>query len=208
MDTSKQLEAVMDWVTSRIEANDVPRVIDVVNYAQTEMGFRNLKRAAIARRLRLHPAYLMTSSQKWNVGPRSGNFRPIVANNLGNLHADLGFYSITRDYSTPLRKRAGYLVAKDVLSRYVYVSILEGNRKAPSIIKAFQNIFRQHAEAFPDGHQIQSVGFDKETSVMSRDVQAFLKDNNIAFHAFEMSSTKSKVAERAIGQIRNVMKRL
>ncbi len=41
MDTSKQLEAVMDWVTSRLDANDVPRVVDVVNYAQTEMGFKN-----------------------------------------------------------------------------------------------------------------------------------------------------------------------
>jgi hypothetical protein len=208
MDTSKQLEAVMDWVTSRLDANDVPRVVDVVNYAQTEMGFKNLKKAVIARRLRLHPAYLMSSSQKWRVGPRSGNFRPIVANNLGNLHADLGFYPIVRDYPTPVKKRGGYLVAKDVLSRYVYVSVLDGNRKAPAIIKAFQDILRQHAEAFPDGHLIQSVGFDKETSVMSRDVQQFLKDNNIAFHAFEMSSTKSKVAERAIGQIRNIMIRL
>ncbi len=74
MDTNKQLEAVMDWVTSRLDANDVPRVVDVVNYAQTEMGLKNLEKTVIARRLRLHPAYLMSSSQKWRVGPRSGNF--------------------------------------------------------------------------------------------------------------------------------------
>ena len=208
MDANKQLDLVMDWVTSRLEANDVPRTSDVLHYAQTALGFRNLKQAAIARRLRLHPAYLMTSSQKWNGPPRSGNFRPIISNLLGNLHADLGFFPIVRDYETPMKRRAGYLITVDVSSKYVTATPLDFNRKAPAIIKAFKVILAKHAETFPGGHTIQSVGFDKETSVMSKEVQAFLKQNNIAFHAFEMSSTKSKVAERAIGRLRTVMERL
>jgi hypothetical protein len=55
----KLLDQVMEWVTSRLAVNDVPRVSDVVTYAHTEMGFKQLKKAAIARRLRLHPAYMM-----------------------------------------------------------------------------------------------------------------------------------------------------
>ena len=98
-------------------------------------------------------------------------------------------------------------MARYVVSRYVYIVILRGNRRARSIISAFEHIFKQHREA-GFTHPIRSVAFDKETSVMSKAVQAFLAENNIAFVAFQHSSSKSKMAENAIKQIRTVMARL
>ena len=81
----KELDIVMEWVTERVSSKgQVPRVSDVIHYTYTTLGFRQLKPAAIARRLRLHPAYLMTSSQTRG-RHRSQRYRPIVANTLGML---------------------------------------------------------------------------------------------------------------------------
>jgi len=205
----KELDIVMEWVTERIASKgQVPRVSDVVHYTYTTLGFRQLKPAAIARRLRLHPAYLMTSSQSRGL-KRSNRSRPIVSNTLGMLHGDIGYFPITRDYETPVTYRAGFLVLRDVLSRYLYVAIVRKNKSAEAMIQAFSDIFEQHKAAFgPDGHKIVSISFDQETSVMSKKVQDFLRDNRIKFHAFKFSSSKSKMAENAIKQIRNVMAKL
>ena len=43
---------------------------------------------------------------------------------------------------------------------------------------------------------------------MSNKVQDFLRPNNISFHAFKFSASKSKMAENAIQQIRNTMAKL
>lgn len=205
----KELDIVMEWVTERMASKgQVPRVSDVVHYTYTTLGFRQLKPAQIARRLRLHPAYVMTSSQSRGL-KRSGRYRPIVTNTLGMLHGDIGYFPITRKYETPVTYRAGFLVLRDVLSRYLYVAIVRKNKSAESMIRAFSEIFKQHEAAFgPHGHKIVSISFDQETSVMSKKVQDFLRDNNIKFHAFKFSSSKSKVAENAIKQIRNVMAKL
>ena len=85
--------------------------------------------------------------------------------------------------------------------------ILRKNRKANSIISAFQRMFDIHKAAgfnFP----IRSISFDKETSVLSNKVQDFLKENNVSFVAFKNTSSKSKIAENAIKQIRTIMARL
>jgi hypothetical protein len=201
----KELAIVMEWVTEQISSKGyVPRVSDVVHYTYTTLGYRHLKPAAIARRLRLHPAYVMTSPQSRGL-KRSKRYRPIVANTLGMLHGDIGYFPITRDYETPVTYRAGFLVLCDVLSRYLYVAILRKNKSADAMIKAFQEIFDQHQMAFgPNGHKIISISFDQETSVMSKKVQDFLRENHIKFHAFKFSSSKSKMAENAIKRIRNV----
>lgn len=205
----KELDIVMEWVTDRISSKgQVPRVADVVHYAYTTLGFRQLKPSAIARRLRLQKAFVMTSSQ--TRGPkRSRRYRPIIANTLGMLHGDIGFFPLTREYETPVTFRAGFLVLRDVLSRYVYVAVLRKNKSAESMIRAFEDIFEQHRATFgQNGHKIVSISFDQETSVMSKKVQDFLQANHVKFHAFKFSSSKSKMAENAIKQIRNVMAKL
>jgi hypothetical protein len=205
----QELDVLMEWVSDVINLKkNVPRLADVIKYAYLTLGFRQLSTSAIARRLRLHPAYHMNSLQKrsYHKGKR---YRPIIVNTLGYLHGDIGFFSVTREYETPLKYRGGFLVLKDVLSRFLYVSILNKNRTADSIIRAFENIFKKHTEIFgPQGHKIKSIAFDRETSVMSKKVQNFLLDNNISFHAFKYSASKSKMAENAIRLIRTDMKRL
>ncbi len=205
----KELDIVMEWVTERVASKgQVPRVNDVIHYTYTTLGFRELKPTAIARCLRLHPAYLMTSSQTRG-RHRSKRYRPIIANSLGMLHGDIGYFPITRDYETPVTYRAGFLVLRDVLSRYMYLAIVRKNKSAESMIRALSDIFEQHKNVFgPNGHKILSISFDRETSVMSNKVQNFLRDNNIKFHAFKYSASKSKMAENAIKQIRNVMAKL
>jgi hypothetical protein len=202
----KELDIVMEWVTEQISSKgQVPRVSDVVHYTYTTLGFRQLKSSAIARRLRLHQAYVMTSPQSRGL-KRSKRYRPIVTNTLGMLHGDIGYFPLTRQYQTPATYRSGFLVLCDVLSRYLYVAIVRKNKSAEAMIRAFAEIFEQHKAAFgPSGHKIVSISFDQETSVMSKKVQDFLRDNNIKFHAFKFSSSKSKMAENAIKLIRNTI---
>ena len=205
----RELDVVMEWVSERIATfSDIPRVDDVVQHAYAILGYRNLKRSEIAKRLRLHPAYLMSSSQKR--GPkRWKRYRPIIANTLGMLHGDLGYFSVKREYETPVTYRAGFLVLKDVLSRFTYVVILRRNKSAESMVRAFTDILQQHKQIYgPLAHNIKSIAFDQETSVMSRKVQEFLQENNIAFHAFKYTASKSKMAEGAIRLIRTTMARL
>lgn len=198
----------MDWVSQQLATKaSVPRQVDVVHYAYTELGYRDLKPAEIARRLRLHPAYLMSSSQ--NRGRRRWKrYRPIITNTLGMLHGDLGYFSVKREYETPVTFRAGYLVLKDVLSRFTYAVILNKTKSADAMVRAFDKILQQHQLFLGDSHPILSVSFDKETSVMSRKVQEFLRERHIAFHPFRYSASKSKMAEGVIRLIRTKMARL
>ena len=132
---------------------------------------------------------------------RGGKWRPIVVNNLGHWHCDIGFFSLSKKYATPPTYRAGFLVAKDILSRHVYATPLLKNRKAPAIIKAFKILFQHHQERFP-GVPVLSISFDQEKSIKGKQVQKFLKDLGIRFKPFEMSDSKAKHAENAIRQIR------
>ena len=215
---SRELDEVMEWVSERLASESgVPRVDDVVRHAYTVLGYRDLKRADIAKRLRLHPAYLMSSSQTRGK-KRWKRYRPILANALGHLHGDLGFFAVRREYETPVTFRAGYLILKDVLSRFTYVTILQRTKSAESMVRAFQDVLEQHARFFgPESgsssssgghHRILSIAFDQETSVMSKKVQDFLRDNHIAFHPFQYTASKSKMAEGAIKLVRKAMARL
>jgi hypothetical protein len=205
----RQLALLMEWVSARIEqAAHVPRLSDVVEHAGKMLGFRELSRRAISAALRQHPYYHMSSQQM--KGPqRVGRHRPIVCNQLGVLHADIAFYTKQREFETPPRYQSGFLIAKDVLSRFVYLVILRGNRTAKEMERAFRVLLQQHQNIYgSNGHKIVSVSFDRERSVMSNRVQSFFRDNSISFHGFEMSGSKSKMAENAIGLLRRTVARL
>ena len=97
MNADKELDIVMEWVTERLSSkSEIPRLDDVIRYTYNTLGFKHLKPNQIARRLRLHPAYLMSSSQTRG-RQRSRRYRPIVTNTLGMLHGDIGYFSIKRD---------------------------------------------------------------------------------------------------------------
>jgi hypothetical protein len=128
---------------------------------------------------------------------------------LGVLHADIGYFSKSRHFETPPTFQAGYLIAKDVLSRFIYVVILRGAKKAETLMKAFDEMLEQHRAQFGvDGHRIASISFDREPGIMSHKIQAYLRQKNIQFHAFDYSASKAKVAEGAIRLLRTTMARL
>jgi len=204
--TEKQLKILLDWVNDRLRYDDLPRFNDVVDYAHNQLGFKNLKRSTIVKQLRLLPVFQDNARQQRR-RLRSGKFRPIIIKQLGYLHSDIGFYSVRREFETPVSYRSGFLVAKDVLSGFIYVSILHKTRTAASMVKAFTDVMEQF-EKRNGGKKVRSISFDKERSVVGHTVQDFLARHNIAFHAFEMSASKSKLAEGAIRLLRSTVVQL
>jgi hypothetical protein len=200
----KELDELMDWVSSRLRFNDVPRVTDI--HEQARIRKFKVSKRDIAKRLRLHEIYHMNMPQQRQRN-RSKKYRGIVTNTLGNLHCDIGKFPIVREYETPVTYRAGYLIARDVLSRYIYVVLLRKEKSADALVRAFEELIAYHSRVHP-GHRIKSVSFDKEPGVMSRKVQDFFAENNISFHAFQMSASKAKMAEGGIRQIRATIARL
>jgi hypothetical protein len=192
------------WIDDQLRYNNVPRLVDVRMYVQRQK--MPLTKKQVAQVVRLHPQYKMNMPQQRRAG-KSKMYRPVVVSELGHWHADIGFFSINKRYAMPITYRAGYLVAKDILSRKVYATPLLKNRTADNIIRAFKKLFSEHTRHLPHT-PVRSIAFDQETSVMSKKVQSFFAEKGIAFHAFKMSSSKAKFAEGAIRQIREVMARL
>jgi hypothetical protein len=72
------------------------------------------------------------------------------------------------------------------------------------MVKALDDIFKQFKQQNP-GLQVVSLAFDLERSVVGNKVQAFLKQNNVSFHPFQNTRSKSKMAE---GEIRIIRKQI
>ena len=197
-------KTLINWIDDQIRYGRVPRLNEVRVFAQQQHLALKLK--DVKHILRLHPIYLQNMPQQ-RQAKRGGKWRPIIVNDLGFWHCDIGFFSINKRYPTPPSYRAGFLVAKDVLSRYIYATPLIKNRTAKSMIKAFQTLLTEHRAKFPD-IPVKSISFDRETSVVGKKVQQFLADEGISFHDFQMSDSKAKHAESAIRQIRTVIARL
>lgn len=204
-ETRRQLEVLMGWVRSQIEKQDIPRFVDVIEHARGNLKFTNLPKNEITKAIRLVPNYVMNSIQQ-RQRHRSNRNRPMIVNSLGQLHADIAFYTLSTLYKTPQKKKSGFLVAKDPFSRYIFAVILDGNRKAPAMIKAFKEILREFRSQYP-GQKVQSIGFDQERSVASHLVQDFFRKKNIKYYAFVNTSSKSKMAESAIKLIRMTVER-
>ena len=202
-DTKKHLR---QWIDDRLRLGQMPRVQDILAFAR-DSGLSGIKCKDVAQVMRLHPAYADTMPQQRERG-RSQKHRPIIVNSLGHLHADIMFYGTqARGFEAPSNHRVGFLIARDVLSRFAYAVVIYRNRTARSMIRAFQSLLEKHAKAHPD-YSIKSISFDKETSVTSREVQAFLARENIKFHAFTLSASKAKAAEGCIRHIRTLARRL
>ena len=205
MEQATQLSALLAWLEERLRLGDVPRLCDLTQYAR-DQGWTTLSTKLISAQLKLHPAYALNINQR-RASKAGYKQRPILGMSLGRLHSDIGFFTKSRNFETPPRYQSGYLVARDIVSRYVYIVILRGNRRAPAIVAALDKVLALHRQAgftWP----VRSIGFDKETSVLSKTVQAYLAEQHIQFVAFQHSASKSKMAENCIRQIRTVMARL
>ena len=202
--TAASLEAVTLWLSERLRVGQVPRISDILDRVKRE-GWK-VSRKEVVGLLQQDPIYLFNMhQQKKRLGSRK--HRPVVASALGFLHADIGFFGKSKHYSTPVTFQAGFLAAKDVLSRYVYLVVLQKNRKAPSMVAAFKTLLQLHKAA---GHDfpIRSISFDRERSVVSKEVQKFMESKNIKLTFFKMSKSKAKHAENLIKLVRTDVARL
>lgn len=198
------MEKINQFIEENFKRGEVARVVDILDFA-----YRNklsVKKSQILKALKLNPIYTDNLHQERDK-KRSGKQRPILTNSLGNLHADLGYYSIVREYSTPPTFQYGFFVAKDVLSRFIYVELMLGPKSADNLIKVLKRLLIQHKTHHPD-YDIKSISFDKERAMMGKRVRAFLKEKNISFFYFELSATKAKVAENGIRLLRTDVQRL
>jgi len=199
-----KLPALAEWLEDQLRLGHVPRVSDMVDLAKRE-GLK-LKRSELLSMLQKNPVYLFNMhQQKKRLGSRK--YRPVVATSLGYLHCDIGFFSKSAHYPTPPTFQAGFLAARDVLSRFVYLVVLKKSRKGASMVSAFKTLLALHAAA-GHTHPVRGISFDRERSVVSKEVQQFLQEKNIKFTSFKMSSSKAKHAESLIKQVRTDMARL
>jgi hypothetical protein len=187
-----------EWIRDRLSLGTVPRTQDIVEHS-LRSNLR-LNRKEISRAVRLYPAYHLSSHQQRE--PRSSRKdRLIAVNDLGTLHGDIGFFPVSRDYETPKTFQHGFLVAKDVVSRYTYVELVGGERTAKRLIRVFEKIFRRHADFHPD-YPIRKVQFDKEPGMKGPLMKDFLASYNVERHLFALSRSKAKFAEGAIRLVR------
>jgi hypothetical protein len=192
-----------EWIGERLRLGDVPRVTDMLRYARGAGMSLNSKQ--VRRLLEQNPVYMFNLHQQEEVGTR--NYRPIVSKTLGTLHCDIGYFAKSRHYETPVTFRAGFLVAVDVVSRYVYLVAMKKSKRKEAMVEIFKTLLSVHRAA-GHKHKITSISFDKETSVMSKLVQTFLADKGISFTSFKMSRSKAKHAEGCIKRVRETMARL
>ena len=193
-----------DWIDSRLSLGSAPRSSDIIEWSKRNK--LNLSLAQIRKAVRLHPSYEGNSHQQREpLGSRKD--RLILTNTLGQLHCDIGFFPVVREYETPRTFQYGFLVAKDVLSRYVYLELLEARRDAKTLIRVFKRILEYHGRVHPD-FPILSISFDKENAMRSGEMKKFLKEHHLNQHLFRLSRSKAKMAENSIKIIRTKVQRL
>jgi len=201
---AEEVSKLTAWLDLQLSLGTAPRVQDIYEHAKRS-GSR-LKKKQVSDAVRLHPAYNPNSHQQREaLGSRKE--RPILTNALGMLHCDLAFYPVVREYSTPKSFRHGFLVARDILSRYTYLELLGREASAKTLIGCYTRLLAHHAKFHPD-YPVLSLGWDKEPSIRSGAMKEFLRKRNIQLVLFGQTRSKAKVAENCIRLIRTKIARL
>lgn len=191
-------DIIQTWVKNQLAVGSVPRLTDIYHALHDQ----KVTKKQIREVLLTWPEFQPVLPQQRP--PLSSRRRRVIASStLGYYHADIGFYAIQEKYPTPKKYQSGFLVLIDILSRYVLLEILPFNRKSQTMIKVLTKVIERHRQqhAYP----IRGISFDQERSIVSKQVQAFLKDQHITFNDFAYSASKSKLAENTIARIRSKM---
>lgn len=187
-----------EWIDKRLSIGQVPRLSDVKDYAR--FAKINIPIKAISTMYRLHRAFVLSTRQQRDP-KRSRKQPPIITNVLGVLHGDIGYFPLSSEYNTPKQFQHGFILFKDVLSRYTYVELLKTGKSAPSLVRAMKKVLLHHKRAHPD-YNIWSISFDKEQGMKSRLMKNFMKDEHILLYYYGNTSSKAKIAENAIRLLR------
>lgn len=198
------LAQLNDWLNQQLRLGSVPRSRDILEHVKRNKI--RLRDGEVRKAVRLHPSYHYTSHQQRE--PRSSRKdRLILTNTLGMLHCDIGYFPVVREYETPKSFQYGFLVARDILSRYTYLELMEGKKSASNLIRVFGRILKHHSKAHPE-YPVLSISFDKEPAIKSRAMKRFLDEKHIQRFLFQLSRSKSKMAENAIRLVRSKVERL
>lgn len=202
-DEEKQvsLDRLREWIDSQLSLGSVPRSSDILEWSTRNK--LTLSKAEIRKAVRLHPSYEASSHQQRDRFA-SRKDRLITTNTLGQLHCDIGFFPVVRRYETPPTFRFGFLIAVDVLSRFIYLEILGAKRESKTLIRVFKKILKNH----PKNHPILTISFDKENAMRSAEMDRFLAEHHLGKKLFGFSSSKAKMAENGIKRVRTEVERL
>ena len=197
--TFEKEKAILNhWIDQRLSLGEVPRLFDVVEHARRIK--LHMPKKLISGMFRLHRAYVMSSRQQRDP-KRSRKQPPMLTNTLGCLHGDIGYFPLHTEYSTPKSFRSGFLIFKDICSRYTYVELIKGEKSAPNLVRKLQRILLQHKKQHTD-YSIISISFDQEKGIKSKEMINFCKQQNIQLSFYTDTSSKAKIAENAIRLLR------
>jgi hypothetical protein len=200
--TDQRWITLRTWVRQQLAAFSTPRVSDIVLQGK-RLGLK-------AKEVRLLiqadlPEYRITTSKIYQSQKRS---RIYNTRELGVLACDIAFFGKLKPelgrLSVPYL--AGCLVARDVLSRYVYAIPLQKGKTKESIRDAFLKLFEAHSKV--RDYPIRAILFDGEAGVSSLMVKSLLSGKRISLHVYEYSKVKSAMAEGLIKQLRASFERL
>lgn len=198
----KEKNQLSEWIDQRLSLGDVPRLSDVKEYARVSKIHIPIK--VLSKMFRLHRAYVLSSRQQRD--PKRSRKQPVIfTNSLGCLHGDIGYFSISSEFVTPKTFQSGYMIFKDVLSKYVYVDLIKGKKSAENLVRVMKRIQLHHRKVHPD-YEIKSIAFDKERGMDSHLIKQFMKNENIKLVFFENTASKAKLAEGTIRLIRHNIK--
>jgi len=198
------MEKVDEFISENLKKGDVPRVQDVWEFVKKNK--LPVKKNTLLDAIYLNPIY-SENVHKERDKKRFGKQRPIVSNTLGFLHADIGYYPVVREYTTPPSFQNGFFVAKDILSKYIYVELMREGKTTKNLIRVVGKLLLDHGKVHPD-YKIKSISFDMEKGMIASKMQAFLKSKGIQFFYFQKSVTKASVAENGIKILRTEVDRL
>lgn len=211
-DIGESTHQLQEWIRqklTKVPQPEVPRLIDAVKFAQTLRPRLTRKQVSAILRTNINFHQVMSQSHITTLASgtgsnlKTGNYRPIITNSLGNFHGDIGFFSINEHYPTPITYRSGYLVLVDVLSHLVYLEVLKKSKSADAVVAALENIFQRHSSKHD--YPIISLGFDQERAIISRKVKSFLRQKNVVLKLFSFTSSKAKFAENTIERVRKIV---
>jgi len=200
----EHLTQVKNWINNQLSLGSAPRFLDVFEYAKRNNML--VPTATLRQLVRQHPSYMFNSHQQ-REPLRSRKQMMILGNSLGMLHCDIGYFPVVREYTTPPKYQHGFLIAKDVLSRYTYVELLNGRKTAENLVKVLQRLIENHKKN-RTGYSIKCISFDKEPGIDSHLVKKFLKDQKIKLVLFKNSASKAKMAEGGIRLIKTAVARV
>ena len=179
------------------------REVDLSN-VKIDYKFKNkLKQESLEKNLKAVGAKInKTKKSKSSMKPITTDFnpkalqkkyqRPYFSPTFNSYEADLAFIS-----NNPKLKNNNYLFLININTRYLYILLLN-DKETSSLKRAFEKLIYY-------GLRINSIRFDGESGLNSKEMLKYFEDNNISVYSNSSPYiNKNKIVDRAIRTIRDM----